>query len=100
MYHFIIIFYRNDNVNRALSDPYNQIHSIVTDPVDLELFDINNNNNSTIILRGWPGETLKLSMEAKDELGNPTGSLARLFFSSQNVSDISCHSLNCFLMGT
>ena len=31
-------------------------------------------------MQGWPGEKLGISMQAIDELGNPTGSIARSSF--------------------
>lgn len=33
-------------------------------------------------IKGWPGETISVSIEPKDELGNPAGTLALLEFNS------------------
>ena len=78
------MYNREDNINRAFSDTRDQIHSIVTDAVNLGNFSL----RETMI---WPGKNVLLSVQAIDELGNPTGSIARLsfIFSSENPSKVS-----------
>ena len=70
---FTILLHRDDNINTAFSDQFNQAHSVVTDPIDLKVFKVDKT-------QGWPGEKLGISMQAIDELGNPTGSIARSSF--------------------
>ena len=67
--------YRNDNYNGALSDPYNQVHSIATDPVELDVL------ISRERFKAWPGKTLSIPVRSIDELGNPTGSITQLRYS-------------------
>ena len=71
--------YREDNQNRAFADEYNQLNSVVTSSIDL---------NVTILDGGlrslWPGETQMFSLQALDEFGNPTGALSRFYFYSIN----------------
>ena len=74
--------YRDNNINKAFNDSNNQAHSVATDPIHLKI-------SSSSEIQGWPGKELAVSMQAADEFGNPTASIARSYFNTyRNSSDM------------